>query len=317
MDVRHYYLRLREDRPLAPSGLRTPENGAKATGRRVWLHFLAWVLRVGWRCRWLWSRLPPKSRFFTRSSRYHHEPVAIVRWTLLWLAGLGLLLTLGALVGSQQGRGAASEPAFAHVAQPFQEIARTLTLPAVSVPLAFGLLILMSWSFRNGRLAWLVWRGGRIVVPDFHPGGKLTGSKPEELTALFRQRLAVLRLQSASPSPGAAPEGAFLDVLNSGGASSGNFLDTLLKLLRAAAPSHALEVQGLVRERKEVPRCGVAVQIVQESSQPSPMIEVWETTWDEAMRRAADEATAAILPRSRLCRGPWAAWRGYVMPPLS
>ena len=104
-------------------------------------------------------------------------------------------------------------------------------------------------------------------------------------------------------------------MLNSGGDSSGSFLDALLRLLRAAVPSYALEVQGLVRERKETPRCGVAVQIVQESSQPSPTIEVWEETWDAAVRRAADEATAAILPRSRLCRGPWAAWRGYAMPP--
>jgi hypothetical protein len=45
------------------------------------------------------------------------------------------------------------------------------------------------------------------------------------------------------------------------------------------------------------------------------VVEVWESSWEAALERAADDATAAILPRTRLCRGPWASWRGYVMPP--
>ena len=34
-----------------------------------------------------------------------------------------------------------------------------------------------------------------------------------------------------------------------------------------------------------------------------------------ALRKAADEATAMILPQTRLCRAPWGAWRGHVLPP--
>ena len=41
---------------------------------------------------------------------------------------------------------------------------------------------------------------------------------------------------------------------------------------------------------------------------------MWADDFEEAVRTAGDYATAAILPRTRLCREPWTAWKHYLLP---
>jgi hypothetical protein len=41
---------------------------------------------------------------------------------------------------------------------------------------------------------------------------------------------------------------------------------------------------------------------------------IWGETWAAVVQKAADEASAAILPPTRRCRAPWGVWRGHVMP---
>ncbi len=288
----------------------------KLVGRALaWISDRArgWQERTAWRARRLWSRLPPRSRFYARTTQYRNERAAIRSWTALALSMSVLLAGFAVLVGYEAyGAGAGGKNLVSTL--PMHALLITVTHSAVALPIAFVLLIATAWFIRNARLAALVWRGGPVLVPDFDEGSDLASVKAPHLTARFRERLAVLRLQAATPSPGAAPEGAFLDTLSSGEGSGVGVLGPLLRLLRAAVPTYAIQVHGVVREREENEKYGITAQVVQTPSQSSPVIEVWETSWERAICRVADEATAAILPRSRLCRGTWAAWRGYIMP---
>ena len=99
------------------------------------------------------------------------------------------------------------------------------------------------------------------------------------------------------------------------GLDARNPLATLIGLLRAAKPTHAYEVRGVLMERAEIPRYGVAVRVLRLPSDGTPPATVWGETWDIALRKAADEATSMILPQTRLCRAPWGAWRGHVHAP--
>ena len=267
---------------------------------------------MAWRARRLWSRLPPRSRFYARTTQYRSERAAIGRRGALLVGALAVLVGYAVIYGYESGGSGASNEL--DLGASLHAFVIAITRPAVALPVALGLLVLVAWLFRRVRLAWLVWWGGPVLVSDFRAGSKLVSLEPAQLTAQFRERLAVLRLQAATPSPGAAPEGTFVDVLSDGETQSSTVLGLLLRLLRAAVPTYAIEVQGVVREHDEREQYGVMVQVVQTPGQPSSVIEVRDTSWERAICRAADEATAAILPRSRLCRGTWAAWRGYVMP---
>lgn len=184
-----------------------------------------------------------------------------------------------------------------------------------AVLVAFLIALFAAWCFRRVRLERLASGPGRIEVPNFTVASSLTaGADAAQLTALFRQRLATLRLQSPTPVPGSAPPGDFLEVLGNGAADVKNPLATLLSVLRAAKPSHAWEVSGVLFERAQRPRYGVTVQVSRIPDLGAPPETVFDHSWDRAIRRAADRATAHILPHTRTCRSPWASWRGYVMP---
>ena len=186
--------------------------------------------------------------------------------------------------------------------------------PGISLALACGALILGAWCFRHLALLWLAWRPGSIQVSEFTARSDMPAPEREQLTMQFRRRLATLQLQSPTPVPGAPPASDFLDVLDRGSVDAGNILGALLALLRAAKPTHAYEVRGVLLEREEHPRHGVAIEVIRVPSEGVAATTLWGDTWDCALRRAADEATAAILPQTRVCRAPWGVWRGYVMP---
>jgi len=261
--------------------------------------------RSWWRVRKFPARLPLRNSF-PRTSRYPSEPAALIKAAVAFAAAFAVLIAFGTLVS--------------HVLGPVQDrstldsLVHTVTRPVVAGPIAFMMAVLCGRFFRAARLAWLAWSPGPIVVPDFSMPRPISDATPEQLTALFRAQLAFLQLDTAKPSPGATPQGSFLDVLDSYSVSSSNILRTLLTLLRASWPTHVYEVTGMIQEGEGVMRCGVTVQAVRLPGEPGALVQIWESSWERAAQRAADGAIAAVLPRTRLCRGPWASWRRFQPP---
>ena len=245
------------------------------------------------------------ARHFSRAQRLPSRWRTTVWWFFVCLLSVVGVVALAYLVGR--------DPSDKDV-EPWQALQQTVREPGVAVPLAFALLVVLAYACRRLRLESLAWLPGRIQVADFTTTN-VSAASAAQLTDAFRSRLAGMRLASSAPSPAAQPEADFLDVLNSAGASPGNVLGTLLGLLRAAVPSFAYEIRGVVVADDATPRqYTVSLQIKRLPNEACPQVEVTETDLDRAILRAADHATAAILPRTRLCRGPWAAWRRYTLP---
>ncbi len=228
---------------------------------------------------------------------------------LLWsgsvIGALALLLGLAYLAGGGRQPGGS---------ELLDAVRKTAAEPSVALPLAFALLIALAYGARRLRLEWLAWRPGRIQVPDFTAPG-IASASARQLSDKFRDRLAGMRLASSTAAPSTQTESNFLDVLGSTGVSSSNVLGTLLALLQAAVPSFTHEIRGTVVELAGSPRkYRVSLQIARLPNGGFSQVDVEEADLDRAIRRAADSATAAILPQTRLCRGPWVAWRRYTMP---
>lgn len=191
----------------------------------------------------------------------------------------------------------------------------TLAKPAVAVTVGVLVFLLGGWCLRNLRFEWLARSPGHIEVADFKP---LEGEPRVDvawLTSAFRARVTQLSLQAPAPVPGAAAEGAYLDVLSQAALDARNPL-TLVRLGRALWPTHAYRVEATLRaDRSRAERqYSMLVQVSRLPSAGSTLVEAAGASWEEVIRRAADEATGLILPRTRLCRHQWLSWRGYVMP---
>jgi hypothetical protein len=241
-----------------------------------------------------------------RSVRYPHRWRHVAAWSAGLLAAVLVLGATGYLVGRPQ------PPKPTGVIETLVAVAGR---PAVALAIVCATLLHAAWCVRHLILHWLAWWPGPIEVTTFTAATLITDANAEQLTLVFRQRLMALHLQSPTPVPGAAAEGDFLDVLGRNGLDARNPLATLIGLLRAAKPTHAYEVRGVLMERPQIPRYGVAVRVLRLPSDGTPPVPVWGETWEIALRKAADEATAMILPQTRLCRAPWGSWRGHVMPP--
>ena len=251
------------------------------------------------------DRVLRRSKIGSRSKRRRPRWPGVLWLSLGVVAGLGGLVALAHLHGNPpEAEGAGfPDPALA-----------TLAEPGVAAALSFAALVLIAWCVRHLRFEFLAWWPGRIVVQNFVANEGLADSEVERLTASFRERLGISHLQSPAPVPAAAEQGDFLDVLGRNGVDAGNLLGSLIGLLRAAVPAHAYEVKGALSTRPG-PRCfGVTVQVVRLPGKGGGGHTVWDTTWEGAVRQAADHATAAILPRTRVCRSPWTAWRRYYLP---
>ena len=244
-------------------------------------------------------------RTSTRTTRYRRHWPRVLGWT----AGLALALALMVAAAWLLGRTAPKHPHPIWAA-----ILKAGNSPAVALAIACAGLLHAAWCVRHLILHWLAWFPGAIEVRTFTRDTPLTEASEEQLTVDFRQRLMQLHLQAPTPVPGAAPQGHMLDVLESSSLETSNPISLLVGLLRAAIPSHAYEVHGSLRERESAPRYGVTVQVVSMGADSLQPTTFWGHTWEEALCRAADEATAAILPQTRRCRAPWGVWRGYAMP---
>ena len=243
-------------------------------------------------------------RDFSRAPRHRRIWPSALGWSAAALSSLACLVALGYFTGNHTP----TDRGF------WDSLRRTLVKPSVSLPVAFAILTCAAYACRRARLEWLGWRPGRIQVSDFSAPG-VTATSAQEITDRFRSRLAGMRLASAVAAPTAPAETDFLDVLGSAGASSSNILATLLGLLRAAVPSFTWEIRGTVVEQPSpLAKYRVSLQITRLPNQGSSEVSCEHFDLDQALRLAADSATAAILPRTRLCKGPWIAWRRYAMP---
>jgi tetratricopeptide (TPR) repeat protein len=229
----------------------------------------------------------------------------VAGWSLGATAGVAALVGLAHLHGNPPGaEGDFPSPALA-----------TLAKPAVAALVSFGALTAIAWCVRRIRLDFLAWWPGRIVVQSFVANGGTSAADVERLTGEFRDRLGMSHLQSPASVPAPAEQGDFLDVLARGGMDSSNPLGSLLSLLRAAFPAYAYEVSGALVTREGPRPYGVTVHVVRSPGKGGGGHTVWDSSWTGAVRQAADHATAAILPHTRVCRSPWTAWRRYYMPP--
>ena len=244
-------------------------------------------------------------RFGSRAKRQKRRWPGVIGWLLGVVAGVTGLVALANLHGDPpKTSGDFPDPALA-----------TLAKPGVAALASFGAVLLIAWCVRRLRLEFLAWWPGRIVVQKFvGDEEEVPDAERERLTAGFRDRLGMSHLQSPAAMPAPAEQGDFLDVLGKGTLDPQNLLGTLVTLLRAAAPGHAYEVNGALVKGEGSMRHGVTVNVVRFPGKGCGGHTVWDTSWEGAMRQAADHAAASILPRTRVCRSPWAGWRRYYLP---
>jgi hypothetical protein len=239
-----------------------------------------------------------------RSARYPRRWLTVVALAAAAVLALALVGLIAYVRGPAKPSG---------LGKPWQPIVDTLAQPVPAVVLTLMAALLLAWLARRLFLEYLSYRPGRIEVPIFGIGPGVDAD-PAQLTMTFRQRLAVLRLSAPTPVPGAGTDNDFLDVLGREKLDIRNVAGAVIGLLRAAKPTFAWQVSGLLVEREGALGCGVALQVVQLPNRGSPPVTVWAETHQRAVVRAADFATAAILPRTRLCREPWAAWKHHLLP---
>ena len=240
----------------------------------------------------------------SRAQRYESRLPGLAGWMLGLAAGLCLLVALAYV----NGNAVSTNDDF------LASLHTTVTRPVVASALAFAALVLVAWCCRHLLLELLAWWPGRIIVEEFEASPAVDPAQLPRLTAEFRDRLARSHLQSPAPVPAPTQHGDFLDVLSGGGLDPGGLLASLLGLLRAAVPTHAYVVKGALLSRDKPRGCGVTVHVVRLPAKGSRPRTFWHSTWEGAIRRAADHATASLLPRTRLCSSPWSGWRGYRLP---
>jgi hypothetical protein len=245
-----------------------------------------------------------RRRLGSRSKRFKRRLPSVIGWSAVVLGGVAALV----LVGFLHGKNPPEDEKF------WSSLHDTLAEPGVTGLAAFAVALVVAWGVRNLVLDYLAWRPGPIITEEFTASSEVEGADPKKLTAAFRDRLASSHLQAAAPVPAPAPQGNFLNVVTAGAGNGGGLVDTLLNLLRAAVPDHAYEVKGTLVSRADPRGCGVTVHVDRASGEAEPVKTFWEASWVDAIRQAADHATAAILPRTRHSRSPWSGWRGFELP---
>lgn len=245
-----------------------------------------------------------RRRLGSRSKRYKRRLPGVLGWSFAVLVGVAALGTVAYLHGNQP---ATDEKLLS-------SLHTTLAEPAVAALAGFAAALIVACGVRHLILDYLAWRPGPILAEEFAASPDVEGADVKRLTADFRDRLAFSHLQSAAPVPAPAQQGNFLDLLTANGAGGGSMLGSLLAVLRAAVPDHAYEVKGTLVRRADHQGCGVTVHLACAYGQADPGQTFWDTSWDAAIRQAADHATAYILPRTRLSRSPWSGWRGFELP---
>jgi tetratricopeptide (TPR) repeat protein len=246
-----------------------------------------------------------RKRFGSRSKRYRRQAPTVLRWTLGVIAGIGVIVAVAYLYGNP----ASKDQDF------FTSLHETFRRPAVAAVAAFAGAVWIAWCVRQIIFEVQAWRPGRIIVEEFKPAENAKDADVHRLTAAFRDRLARSHLQSPAAVPALAPQSDFLDVLASTPMDPTHALSILTGLLRASRPTHAYQVRGSLSKREGHGKpYGVTIHLERLPGRADPGVTLWDKDWEGAVTRAADHATASILPRTRRCSSPWTAWRGYHLP---
>jgi tetratricopeptide (TPR) repeat protein len=246
-----------------------------------------------------------RRRFGSRSKRYRRQSPTVLWWTLGVIAGVGVIVGVAYLYGNP----ASKDEDF------FTSLHETFRRPAVAAVAAFAGAVWIAWCVRQIIFELQAWRPGRIIVEQFPPAGNAKDADVQRLTAAFRDRLARSHLQSPAAVPALAPQGDFLDVLASTPMDPTQPLSIVTGLLRASRPTHAYQVRGSLSKREgHAKPYGVTIHLERLPGSADPGVTLWDTDWESAILRAADHATASIVPRTRRCSSPWTAWRGYHLP---
>jgi TPR repeat len=246
-----------------------------------------------------------------RSHRIAPAWPQVVACCLVLVACVCLLLAVAYAVG--HGPGASSGLRRA--------LATTIAKPAVALGLGAVIVLIIGACLRRIWLERLVRLPGPILVRELTVPATLSAVDVAGLSTTFRARLQRLRLQAATPVPGAIPAQNFLEMLDSEHLDSKNPLASLVSLLRAAIPSHAYEVSAelVVRCTASVDglRYAVTAQVTRLPHEAIPVQTGWMASCEDAVIQAADIVTGAILPRTRLSnQPPWSGWRRYAMDSL-
>ena len=261
---------------------------------------------------WLEALLRKRLRSQVRRS---HRIAAVWPQVLLACAGLAVSVCLLVATAYVVGKGAGKSSALG------KALSATAAKPPVALVLGAILVLVIGGCLRRIWLEVLVRLPGPILVRDLSVPSDLTGVDGAGLSATFRTRLQRLRLQAATPVPGAIPAQNFLEMLDSDHLDAKNPLASFVSILRAAIPTHAYEVSAALVVRPAAasgrPRYGVTAQVTRLPREAIPVQTGWLPTCEEAVIQAADIVTGAILPRTRLsnCQ-PWSGWRRYAMDSL-
>jgi len=251
--------------------------------RGAW-HHVAVTLRLLWRDRRDVARLP---RIWPRAWA----------WVIAAGACLGLLVWFASVVGSDAD----------------SAIGRTVRRDEVAAAIALVLLITLSVTLRKALMWWLAWYPGPIQVSDLVVSTSVGAPDRDRLTRMLRDRVAQRHLRPVAAVPGAPPSRDVLGMVREGGVDSDTFLGTLARLIAAAIPTYAYEVNATLVSREESPRYRVALEVRQLPHKALPAETRWQPTCVDAIEDAAAAVVAAVLPRTRLCRSPWSGWRRYPM----
>ncbi|MER7535913.1 hypothetical protein ABTX77_14165 [Streptomyces sp. NPDC097704] len=174
------------------------------------------------------------------------------------------------------------------------------------------------YFFRRFRISRRMINPGPISVPTFSSEGEDPGIEAERLTTHFREALAEVSLEAPSPMPGGSQQIDFVEVLNSptldSGTSPASLMAALGRLLSLTHVSYSYQVNGVLYRSPEG-TCSVTVQVIVLPKWASQSITCTAPTFEAAVKSAAYEVCAFILPLTRLVeKPPWSAWHGLAIP---
>jgi hypothetical protein len=226
------------------------------------------------------------------------------RWVAIALVASVALAALGGVAGRHLGKH--------HSGSLARGLSVMVQRPIVLVPLVTASLLCLAYACRRV----LLWRKaiapGPILVAPIQNATR--SELPErDLGIQFQRHLSLVNLP-ASASLGDAPAGEFIHLLKQTDFDVKRPLGLVGGLLDLVVPTHAYEVRVTLLKRSERPSCGVAVEMTILPRRLATFHRFWEESWERALERGAHGVAADVLPRTRLCRGPWATWRGRDLP---
>jgi hypothetical protein len=229
----------------------------------------------------------------------------------LRLAAAVAILAGGVLLLTREPRSLYNPLALGHAAD--------LT-PGALIQLTFGfaVLALMLWPLRVIASEFAAYYGTGAL--ELRPLLDATGASEKEVLAAglqLRSLLALPQMYPVTTVPGDSEPQRLVEVL--GYVSSVRDKGGVRNLLRAAYgyvfPYRTFVVEAALLKRDELPVHGVAIQVRRLPGADTELETVWSSSRERALKRAAYQIGAHILPFTKSCRSPlWRDWQGRRLP---